>query len=44
MTIEAPRSVIMAVIADFAAYPAWATGVRAAEVLATGPDGKAERV
>lgn len=44
MTIEAPKSVIMAVIADFAAYPRWATGVRAAEVLATGPDGRAERV
>ncbi len=44
MTIEAPRSVIMAVIADFAAYPKWATGVRAADVLATGPDGLAERV
>jgi Polyketide cyclase / dehydrase and lipid transport len=44
MTIEAPRSVIMAVIADFGAYPAWASGVRAAEVLQTGPDGLAERV
>ena len=44
MTIEAPRSVIMAVIADFGAYPQWASGVRAAEVLQTGPDGLAERV
>jgi Polyketide cyclase / dehydrase and lipid transport len=44
MTIEAPRSVIMAVIADFAAYPQWATGVRVAEVLQAGPDGMAERV
>jgi ribosome-associated toxin RatA of RatAB toxin-antitoxin module len=44
MTIEAPRSVIMAVIADFAAYPQWASGVRAAEVLQAGPDGMAERV
>ncbi|MGN6680930.1 MAG: SRPBCC family protein [Streptosporangiaceae bacterium] len=44
MTIEAPRSVIMAVIADFAAYPKWATGVRAAEVLKSGPDGLADRV
>ncbi len=44
MTIEAPRSVIMAVIADFGAYPAWASGVRSAEVLQAGPDGVAERV
>ncbi len=44
MTIEAPRSVIMAVIADFGAYPRWASGVRAADVLQTGPDGLPERV
>ena len=44
MTIEAPRSVIMAVIADFGAYPQWASGVRAAEILQTGPDGLPERV
>ena len=34
----------MAVIADFGAYPDWATGVRAADVLQTGSDGRAERV
>ncbi len=44
MTIEAARSVIMAVIADFGAYPQWASGVRVAEILQTGPDGLAERV
>jgi len=44
MTIEAPRPVIMAVIADFSAYPQWASGVRSAEILNTGPDGRAERV
>lgn len=44
MTIDAPRPVIMAVIADFAAYPQWATGVRAAETLTFAPDGRAERV
>jgi hypothetical protein len=44
MTIEAPQSVIMAVIAGFGAYPQWATGVRAADVLQAGPDGRAERV
>jgi hypothetical protein len=44
MTIDASPAVIMAVIADFAAYPKWATGVRAAEVLQTGQDGLPERV
>lgn len=44
MTIEALPSVIMAVIADFGAYPQWASGVRAAEILATQPDGRADRV
>jgi hypothetical protein len=44
MTIDAPRPVIMAVIADFAAYPQWATGVRAAEPLTLAPDGRAEQV
>lgn len=34
----------MAVIGDFGAYPQWASGVRSAEVLQTGPDGRAERV
>src|SRR5215510_744488 len=44
MTIEAPRSVVMKVIADFGAYPQWATGVRSAEVVEAGQDGRAERV
>jgi hypothetical protein len=44
MTIEAARPVIMAVIADFSAYPQWASGVRSAEILQTGQDGRAERV
>jgi len=34
----------MGVIADFGAYPEWATGIRSAEVLATGPDDRPERV
>jgi hypothetical protein len=34
----------MAVIADFAAYPEWASGVKAAEVAQTGSDGRAELV
>ena len=35
IVIAMPRKDIMAVIADFAAYPQWATGVRSAEVLST---------
>ena len=31
ITIDAPRANVMAVIADFAAYPQWASAVRAAE-------------
>ena len=34
----------MSVIAEFAAYPEWATGVRSAEVLDSGADGRARRV
>ncbi len=44
MVIDVPRPVIMAVIADFAAYPQWASGVREATVLAAGPDGHPARV
>jgi hypothetical protein len=35
IVIGMPRKDIMAVIADFAAYPDWATGVRSAEVLSS---------
>jgi Polyketide cyclase / dehydrase and lipid transport len=41
MTIDVPRPIIMKVIADFAGYPDWATGVRAAQVLECGQDGRA---
>lgn len=34
----------MTAIADFAAYPSWAQGVKSADVLSTGADGRAERV
>jgi hypothetical protein len=34
----------MRVIADFGAYPEWASGIRSAEVLATGADGRPARV
>jgi hypothetical protein len=35
---------VMAVIADFAAYPAWASGVKAAEVVEDGDGARARRV
>jgi hypothetical protein len=34
----------MAIIADFGRYPDWATGVRAADIVETGADGRAQRV
>ncbi|WP_285778223.1 SRPBCC family protein [Microtetraspora sp. NBRC 13810] len=39
ITIAADRPAVLAVIADFPAYPEWATQVRSAEVLSTGDDG-----
>lgn len=44
MTIDVPRQVVMAVIADFAAYPQWASGVRAADIVMSGPDGRPAQV
>jgi uncharacterized membrane protein len=44
ITIAAPPERVMAVIADFAAYPEWAEQINAVEVLAPGTDGRAERV
>jgi len=43
IVIRVPRKDVMAVIADFAAYPEWATGVRRAEVLSL-DDGRASAV
>jgi carbon monoxide dehydrogenase subunit G len=40
ITVAAPRAVVMGVIADFAAYPDWATGVRSAEIVESGTDGR----
>ncbi|MCG5212258.1 SRPBCC family protein [Streptosporangium sp. KLBMP 9127] len=40
ITIGAGRSTVMAVIADFAAYPEWAGQVKSAETLSTGADGR----
>ncbi|MFC5906437.1 SRPBCC family protein [Streptacidiphilus monticola] len=43
-TIEAAPAAVMAVIADFEAYPAWTGEVKEVEVLARGADGRAENV
>jgi carbon monoxide dehydrogenase subunit G len=44
IVIDAAPSAVMAVIADFGDYPAWATGVRSAEVVDDGDAGRARRV
>jgi hypothetical protein len=44
ITVEAEPAAVMAVIADFAAYPVWAKGVKSAEVESTGPDGLPDEV
>jgi ribosome-associated toxin RatA of RatAB toxin-antitoxin module len=44
ITIEAAPAQVMGVIADFARYPEWTGEVKEAEVLSTGPDGRAEQV
>jgi carbon monoxide dehydrogenase subunit G len=44
ITIDAPRADVMAVIADFAAYPQWASGVKEAQTLDTDAGGRATRV
>lgn len=42
--IKAPRATVMAVIADFPAYPQWAGAVRSAEVVEPGSHGRARQV
>ena len=44
IAVSAPRETVMGVIADFGSYPDWATGVKSAEVLETGPDGRPQHV
>jgi hypothetical protein len=44
IVIDADPAAIMAVIADFDNYPVWAGSVKQAQVLETGPDGRARRV
>jgi hypothetical protein len=42
--IDAGKSEIMTIIADFPAYPTWAEGIKSAEVVADGADGRADQV
>jgi uncharacterized protein YndB with AHSA1/START domain len=44
ITIAAPPPEVMAVIADFGAYPQWATAVRSARILEHNAGGRASRV
>lgn len=44
IVIEAAPSAVMAVIADFKSYPAWAKGMQEVSVVETGVDGRAEQV
>ena len=44
IVIEAPANEIMTVIADFASYPFWATGVQVADVLDVDVEGRAAKV
>jgi ribosome-associated toxin RatA of RatAB toxin-antitoxin module len=44
ITVDADAASVMAVIADFSSYPEWATGVKQADVLEDGPDGRAAQV
>ena len=44
IVIDAPAAEVMAVIADFPAYPDWAQGMKRAEVKESFPDGRAKDV
>ena len=44
ITVDAPASAVMDVIADFDAYPQWAKGVTKAETRARFDDGRAREV
>ena len=44
IVIDAPAAAVMAVIADFPAYPTWVAAAERVEVLESGPDGRARRV
>jgi uncharacterized membrane protein len=44
VVVDAAPDAVMAVIADFAAYPEWVTFIKDVEVLSTGPGGRADVV
>ena len=44
IVIDATPAQVMEVIADFPAYPEWAQGMKKAEVIEEGPDGRALKV
>ncbi|MDK3255922.1 SRPBCC family protein [Blastococcus capsensis] len=44
IVVEAPAAEVMAVIADFPAYPQWVAAAKKVEVIETGADGRARRV
>lgn len=44
ITVDAPSARVMDVIADFDAYPSWVSAAKSVEVVATKPDGRADRV
>jgi uncharacterized membrane protein len=44
ITVDAPAAEVMAVIADFPAYPQWVGAVKTAEVLEPGEGGRARQV
>jgi hypothetical protein len=44
IVIDAPAADVMAVIADFPAYPQWVAAAKEVEVLETGGDGRARQV
>jgi carbon monoxide dehydrogenase subunit G len=43
-TIDADKAAVMAVIADFDAYPEWASMIKKVSVDETGPDGRGTQV
>jgi len=44
ITVAAPQAAVLAVIADFEAYPDWASGIRSAKVLERDGSGRAVAV
>src|SRR6476469_82553 len=44
IVISADPAAVMAVISDFESYPVWAQGVKKAETVEPGADGRAEQV